>query len=85
MVLKCLKKDVAFHRVSRHPIHIDFLVLDMSKKVRVTVEVKFLGKAKGVKESGGVFNALKETVLKSSVFLMKFLGSFEIDIAEMDH
>ncbi|MDE0151657.1 MAG: 50S ribosomal protein L25 [Bdellovibrionales bacterium] len=81
--LKVLKKDVAFHRVSRQPLHMDFLALDMSKKVRVTVEVKFLGKAKGVKESGGVFNALKRHI-EVECLPHEIPGSFEIDIAGLD-
>lgn len=81
--LKVLKKDVAFHRVSRQPLHMDFLALDMSKKVRVTVEVKFLGKPKGVKESGGVFNALKRQI-EVECLPHEIPGSFEIDIAELD-
>jgi len=78
--LKVLKKDMSFHRVSRQPVHIDFLVLDMSKKVRVTVEVKFLGKAKGVKESGGVFNALKRHI-EVECLPHEIPDSFEVDIA----
>jgi len=81
--LKVLKKEVAFHRVRRQPLHIDFLALDMSKKVRVTVEVKFLGKPKGVKESGGVFNALKRHI-EVECLPHEIPGSFEIDISGLD-
>ncbi len=80
--LRVLKKDVVFHKVSRQPIHMDFLVLDMSKKVRVTVEVKFSGKAKGVKESGGVFNALKRNV-EVECLPHEIPSFFEIDISEL--
>ena len=80
--LKVLKKDVAFHKVSRQPIHIDFFALNMSKKIRVTVEVKFLGKAQGVKESGGVFNALKRNV-EVECLPHEIPGFFEIDISEL--
>ena len=60
--LKVLKKQITYHRLNRNPIHFDFLVLDMSRKIRVTVEIKFLGKAKGVKEEGGVLNILRRNV-----------------------
>lgn len=80
--LKVLKKEVTIHRVSRQPIHIDFLVLDMTKKVRVTVEIKFLGKAKGVKEAGGVFNALKRSV-EVECLPHEIPSFFEIDISEL--
>ena len=81
--LKVLKKDTAFHRVSRQPVHIDFLALDMSKKVRVTVEVKFLGRSKGVKESGGVFNALKRSV-EVECLPDEIPSSFEVDISDLE-
>lgn len=81
--LKVLKKETAFHRVSRQPVHIDFLALDMSKKVRVTVEVKFLGKPKGVKESGGVFNALKRSV-EVECLPNEIPGFFEVDISDLE-
>ncbi len=80
--LKVLKKDAVFHKVSRQPIHIDFFALDMSKKIRVAVEVKFLGKAQGVKESGGVFNALKRNV-EVECLPHEIPSSFEIDISAL--
>ncbi len=60
--LKVLKKDISYHKLTRKPLHIDFLSLDMNKKVRVNVEVHFTGKSKGVKESGGVFNIIRRNV-----------------------
>ena len=81
--LKVLKKETAFHRVSRQPIHVDFLALDMSKKVRVTVGIKFLGKPKGVKESGGVFNALKRNV-EVECLPNEIPSSFEVDISDLE-
>lgn len=60
--LKVLKKDISFHKLTRKPLHMDFLSLDMSKAVRINVEVVFTGKAKGVKESGGIFNIIRRTV-----------------------
>ena len=60
--MKVLKKEVSYDSLSRKPIHFDFFAPDMSQKVRITIEIKFTGKAKGVKEQGGVFNALRRNV-----------------------
>ena len=60
--LKVLKKETIYHKLTRKPIHLDFYSLDMNKKVRVFVEVRFTGKARGVKESGGVFSVISRQV-----------------------
>ena len=56
--LKVIKKDVSIHPIRREPIHMDFLSLDMSRSIRVQVEIRFKGKPKGVREEGGIFNTI---------------------------
>lgn len=77
-----LKKDVDYHRLTRKPIHIDFLALAMDQKVRVTVEIRFLGKAKGVKEQGGVFNILRRNV-EVECLAGQIPSHFEIDVTDL--
>ena len=60
--LKVIKKAISRHKVSQQPIHMDFLSLDMSKAIRVPVDLKFIGTPKGVKEEGGVFNIILRSV-----------------------
>ena len=81
--LKVIKKDTAYHVLSRRPIHVDFLALDMSQAVRVTVEIKFLGKAKGVKESGGVLNFLTRSV-EVECLPNEIPNLFEIDVSPLE-
>jgi len=81
--LKVLKKDISYHRLTRKPLHIDFLSLDMSKKVRINVEVFFTGKAKGVKESGGVFNIIRRNV-EVECLPSEIPDSFSMDIESLD-
>ena len=81
--LKVIKKDIAYHSLSRKPIHVDFLALDMSQAVRVTVEIKFLGKAKGVKESGGVLNFLTRSV-EVECLPNEIPNHFEIDVSSLE-
>jgi large subunit ribosomal protein L25 len=59
--IKVLKKDVTIHPVSRRPVHVDFYALDMTRAIRINVELKFEGKAAGLKD-GGFFNIIKREV-----------------------
>lgn len=47
-----LLKDTQMDALRDEPIHADFVCVDVSKPVRVTVPVVLLGKAEGVKEGG---------------------------------
>ena len=50
------------HLLNRRPLHLDFLSLDMTRSIRVNVEIRFQGKPKGVREEGGVFSAVLRSV-----------------------
>ncbi|MGE3757835.1 MAG: 50S ribosomal protein L25, partial [Pseudobdellovibrionaceae bacterium] len=47
-----LIKQVDVHPVSRRPVHLDLFVLDLSKTVRVHVEIRLEGKPIGISEGG---------------------------------
>ena len=81
--LKVIKKSVDFHRVTRDPMHMDFFALDMTKKVKVTVEIHFEGKARGVKESGGVFQILKRSV-EVECLPHEIPNFFSIDVSDLE-
>ena len=81
--LKVLKKDIHFHKLTRKPIHMDFFSLDMSKAVRVNIEVMFAGKAKGVRESGGIFNIIRRTV-EIECLPSEIPDSLSIDVSALD-
>ncbi len=50
-----LMKEVILNPLSRRPEHIDLFALDMTKNVRVSVEIRVEGKAIGIAE-GGLLN-----------------------------
>lgn len=56
-----LIKHVDVHPLSRRPQHVDFFALDLSKAVRVNVEVRLEGKPIGLAE-GGLLNAVLRSV-----------------------
>lgn len=59
--LKVLKKQVAVNPVSRRPMHVDFYALDMTRTIRINVELRFEGKPAGLRD-GGFFNAVRREV-----------------------
>lgn len=56
-----LFKEVSINPLSRRPEHIDLFALDLSKNVRVSVEVRIEGKAIGLAE-GGLLNIVTRQV-----------------------
>ena len=49
---KCIVKDIQFHPVTEHVLHIDFLELVKGVKFKATVPLRFAGQAPGVKAGG---------------------------------
>lgn len=58
--LAVLIKDISRHPVTHNPLHVDFLAIDMNKPVRVSVEIRYEGKAVGVSEGGVLQPLLRE-------------------------
>jgi large subunit ribosomal protein L25 len=56
-----LIKDVYVHPLTRRPQHVDLMALDMTKTVRIFVEIKLEGKAIGLSE-GGLLNIVTRQV-----------------------
>ncbi|NDG26342.1 MAG: 50S ribosomal protein L25 [Proteobacteria bacterium] len=56
-----LIKDYMIDPVSRELLHVDFLEIDINKKIEVTVLLNFVGKAAGVGE-GGVLNIVERNI-----------------------
>ncbi len=56
-----LMKTVDVHPLSRRPQHVDFFALDLTKTVRVDVEIKLEGKPAGLAE-GGLLNVVNRTI-----------------------
>lgn len=58
-------KDVQIDYLKKMPLHVDFLALNENEDVEVTLTIKFVGEAPGVKLDGGVLTILKhETQVK---------------------
>ncbi len=56
-----LFKEVVVHPLTRRPEHVDLFALDLTKMVRVSVEVRVEGKAIGIAE-GGLLNIVSRQI-----------------------
>ena len=56
-----LMKDVVVDPLSRIPEHVDLLALDLTKAVRLSVEIKVEGKPVGIAD-GGLLNVVNRTI-----------------------
>lgn len=79
--LKVLRKSLAIHPVSRRPIHMDFFALDVNAKVRVNVEVRITGKAKGTAD-GGLVSMVRRDV-EVECLPLEIPTFFELDVTNM--
>lgn len=79
--IKVLRKAIAIHPLSRRPIHMDFFVPDMTKAVRVNVELRFVGKALGVAE-GGILSAARRNV-EIECLPTEIPEFFEVDVTNI--
>lgn len=56
-----LMKEVVVHPLSRVPEHVDLFALDLTKTVRLSIEIKVEGKAAGIAD-GGLLNVVNRTI-----------------------
>jgi large subunit ribosomal protein L25 len=56
-----LMKQVDVHPLTRRPVHVDLFALDLSKAVRINVEVRLEGKPIGLSE-GGLLNVVNRQI-----------------------
>jgi len=80
--LKVLRKSMTVHPVTRRPQHLDFFAPDMTKAVRVDVEVRITGKAKGTAE-GGLVSMVRRNV-EIECLPLEIPEFFELDVTDLD-
>lgn len=80
--LKVIKKSIVYHKVRRHPIHMDFLSLDMNKVLRVLVDINFQGVPTGVKNEGGILNTTLRQI-EIECLPSNILPAIDLDISQL--
>lgn len=80
--LAVLMKDLQIHAGSQRPFHVDFYAPDMSRDVRVDIEMRLVGKAKGLADGGFTQQVLRHiTVDCLPLNIPEFI---EVDVTELE-
>ncbi len=79
--ITAILKDYQADNITRDFTHLDFLKLDLSKKFRVEVPVRIVGKAEGVKE-GGILEVIRREITVSCL-PTAIPKSIEIDVSAL--
>lgn len=80
--LPVILRDVQVHPVTRRPLHVDFYAPDMSKPVRVKVELRLEGKPEGLTSGGLLEHLLRE--LEIEVLPANIPESIVADVSALD-
>ena len=81
--IDALIHEVQVHPVTEEPIHVDFLLVDMNKKIKVNVPLEFIGISNAVKNGlGNLVKVLHEVEVEA---LPKDLPhNLEVDISKLE-
>ena len=74
-------RDIQVHPLTRRPLHVDFYAVDMTKPVRVSVELKLVGKPAGLAEGGVLEHMLRN--LEIEVLPDSIPEHLEADVAAL--
>jgi large subunit ribosomal protein L25 len=79
---RCVVKEIQYHPVKGEIIHLDLQRIKAGQEIQLSVPIRFIGEAPGVK-LGGVFQTIRSELDIST--LPKYLpNDIEIDISEME-
>ncbi len=79
---RCVVKEIQYHPVKGNIIHIDLQRIKDGQEIQLSIPIKFIGEAPGVK-MGGVFQTIRSELDVST--LPKYLpNEIEIDISELE-
>ncbi len=79
---KAILQEVQFHPVSEIILHADFLKIADDRKIKMSIPVRLVGKAKGVDKGGALVR--KRAALKVSGFSKDMPDHIDVDVSELD-
>jgi len=79
---KAILQEVQFHPVSEIILHADFLKIADDRKIKMSIPVRLVGKAKGVDKGGALVR--KRAALKVSGFSKDMPDHIDVDVTELD-
>jgi large subunit ribosomal protein L25 len=78
----CMVKELEVDPISREILHVDFLRIDMTAKVEVSVHVELLGEPQGVRNEGGILDHVNREV-EISCLPGDIPRQLEVDVSEL--
>jgi large subunit ribosomal protein L25 len=78
---KCILKDVQFHPVTDEVLHVDFMVVEPGRTIKVEVPVAYTGVAPGVKTGGKLVKKLRKVKIKAQA--ENLVDSMTLDISSL--
>jgi large subunit ribosomal protein L25 len=79
---KAILQEVQFHPVSEIILHADFLKIADDRKIKMSIPVRLVGKAKGVDKGGALVR--KRAALKVAGFSKDMPDHIDVDVSELD-
>ncbi|HMV08619.1 MAG TPA: 50S ribosomal protein L25/general stress protein Ctc [Cyclobacteriaceae bacterium] len=79
---KAILQEVQFHPVSEIILHADFLKIAEDRKIKMSIPVRLVGKAKGVDKGGALVR--KRAALKVAGFAKDMPDHIDVDVTELD-
>ncbi|MGE3973176.1 MAG: 50S ribosomal protein L25 [Bdellovibrionales bacterium] len=79
--LQVIMKHKEIHPVTRRLTHIDFYALDLTKTIKVKIELRFVGKARGIAD-GGLFQPIAREI-EIECLPNAIPDYFEVDISDL--
>ncbi|MBI4008977.1 50S ribosomal protein L25 [Candidatus Roizmanbacteria bacterium] len=80
--LPVLIKNIQYHPVNDHILHVDFRKIDLKQKIQTAVPVKIVGQSEAVVQKGGVLLTLSET-LQVEALPSDIPKYIEVDISQL--
>jgi large subunit ribosomal protein L25 len=79
---RAILQDIQFHPVNEMLLHVDFLLLQEDKPVKIDVPVKFIGNSPGVMAGGKLVTKLRK--LKIKALPANLPDAIEVDISDLE-
>lgn len=81
--LKALIYEIQLDPLLREPIHVDFYVVDMKKKIQTEIELRFIGVSPAVKGLGGTLVKVRDEI-EVEALPDNLVGEIKVDLSSLE-
>jgi large subunit ribosomal protein L25 len=76
-------REIQRHPVRGEIVHLDFVKISLTERIRADVTIDFVGEPYGVTQEGGIFETIRNTVLIEAL-PTEIPSSLTVDVSELD-